>query len=203
MLKFILLYCFLALSLNSFSQIRTGLLIGGGIGFEQGISVDKNNTEFLNGTLFSDTYSYNALLGYRFRFENRTHNNLFFDVDPVLKLQTFLSSDFVPGDGNIYTSVTKESHFVNFSFAVSSSVNYSIIKGLYAGFGIEPTWNIVTDAKPFDIPIFGRVGYNVNNKIDFAITYKQGFTNVINDNRYSKGNVSDLNLSIFIPFTLK
>lgn len=114
-----------------------------------------------------------------------------------------MSSDFVPGDGNIYTSVTKESHFVNFSFAVSSSVNYSIIKGLYAGFGIEPTWNIVTDAKPFDIPIFGRVGYNVNNKIDFAITYKQGFTNVINDNRYSKGNVSDLNLSIFIPFTLK
>lgn len=203
MLRYILLCGFLAISLNSFSQMRTGLLVGGGIGFEHGRSINKNNAEFQAGTVFSDTYSCNALLGYRFRFENNRHSNLFFDVDPLFKLQTFKSSDFVPENGSNYTSVTKESHFLNLAFALSSSINYSIINGLYVGLGVETTWNIVTDGKSFDIPIFGRLGYNMNNKIDFAITYKQGFTNVINDNRYNRGNISDINLSVFIPFTSK
>ena len=54
----------------------------------------------------------------------------------------------------------------------------------------------------FDIPLVWKVGYNINNKIDLAINYRLGFTNVIDDRIYKKGHISDLNLSIFIPFTI-
>lgn len=203
MFKKLLIICFLIVSIHSYSQLRTGILVGGGIGLEQNLSVNKNNTEFLKGVQFKDTYLYNVLLGYRFRFENQSHKNLFFDIDPLLKLQTFKSSDFEPGNTNDYTSVTKEAHYLNFQLAVSASANYKIFKELYVGLGIEPTWNIVTDGKPFDIPILGKIGYNFNNKVDISLTYRQGFTNTINDSKYSKGRTSDIYLSIFIPFTVR
>ena len=95
-------------------------------------------------------------------------------------------------------------HDANLALSLSPSVNYRLVKGLYVGMGIEPTWYMVptNDGKKFDIPLVWKVGYNINNKIDLAINYRLGFTNVIDDRIYKKGHISDLNLSIFIPFTI-
>ncbi len=73
----------------------------------------------------------------------------------------------------------------NLSLALSSSVNYKIVKGLYAGLGLEPTWYVASDGKKFDIPLLWKVGYNINNKIDISVNYRLGFTNTIDTERSS------------------
>jgi len=202
-LLFLLVLTFV--SVETFAQVKTGLLIGGGLGFEQGLKINKNYPPILKkGAYIDDNYQYDGLLGYRIRFENKEHQSLFFDVDPLVNLKVYESKDYYPKDEIPYGPPSWiKSHNVNFSFAISSSINYKIISGLYIGAGIEPTWNIITDGKTFDAPILGRIGFNANNKIDFALTYRQGLTNSLNDNRYTKGRVSDINISVFIPFTSK
>lgn len=187
----------------SYAQTQSGILFGGGLGFEN-TSLDKSNPTYIKGKVFSDSYSYSTFLGYRFRFENVSNKNLFFDIDPLMKLQVFKSS-IIPllYQNPPYSEIIEESHKVNYALAISSSINYRISGGLYIGAGIEPTWNIVTDGKHLDAPVLGRIGYNCHGKVDFALTYKHGFTNVINTDRYTKGRISDLSLSVFIPFKSK
>lgn len=67
--------------------------------------------------------------------------------------------------------------------------------------GLEPTWSVASEGETFDIPLLWKVGYNVNNKIDFAINYRLGFTNTIDSETFRKGQVSDINISVYIPFT--
>jgi len=202
-LLFLLVLTFV--SVETFAQVKTGLLIGGGLGFEQGLKINKNYPLILkDGAYIDDNYQYNGLLGYRIRFENKKYQSIFFDVDPLVNLKVYESKDYYPKDETNYGSPAWiKSHNVNFSLAVSSSVNYRITSSLYIGAGIEPTWNIVTDGKHFDAPVLGRIGYNCHGKVDFALTYKQGFTNVINTDRYTKGRISDLSLSVFVPFKSK
>lgn len=190
---------FISMSVCSYAQTQSGILFGGGLGFENR-TMNKGNSEYLKGTRFKDTYDYSGFLGYRFRFENAANKSLFFDIDPLMKLQVFKSIDY-PQSASIFKEI--DSHNINYALAISSSINYLISGGLYIGVGIEPTWNIVTDGKHFDAPVLGRIGYNCHGKVDFALTYKQGFTNVINTDRYTKGRISDLSLSVFIPFKSK
>lgn len=135
-------------------------------------------------------------LGYRFRFEDKKHTKWFYDIDPLINVKVFKSKEVVDG-GRI------EGNDANLSLALSSSANYKIVKGLYAGIGLEPTWYVASDGKKFDIPLLWKVGYNINNKIDLSVNYRFGFTNTIDTEKYNKGQVSDCNISIFIPFTLR
>lgn len=201
MKRLVMLICFLTVSFHSFAQLRTGLLVGGGMGFEN-TSINKHAEEYSSGVRFDDDHVCDFLVGYRFRFENKIHSKLFFDIDPLLKLQVFQDRTYYSGTST-HVFVAVEAKDINFQLAASLSANYKIVCGLYAGLGLEPTWNIVTEGKHFDAPVLGRIGYNINNKIDFAVTYRQGFTNTVNTSRYSKGRTSDLWLSIFIPFTCK
>lgn len=199
MKKYLLLF-FLLISMSSYAQLRTGLLIGAGVGFDRNVSPNMNNSSIADrvakGSKFYEDYKFNMQLGYRFRFENRIHTKWFYDIDPLINVKLFKSKEVVEG-GRV------EGNDANLSLALSSSVNYKIVKGLYAGVGLEPTWYVASDGKAFDIPILWKVGYNINNKIDFSVNYCLGFTNTIDTEKYKKGQVSDCNISIFIPFTLR
>ncbi len=194
------LITFLLIVVSAYSQNQSGLLIGGGIGFEH-TTPNLKNTDYLKGMRFSDSYKYNVELGYRFRFAQFACERLFIDVDPLLRLQTFKSKSFSPGTGSDYNSgpVIAEANNANFQLALSPSVNFRLIDGFYVGAGFEPTWNIVTDGKHFDIPVFGRLGYDFG-RVGLAVTYRQGFLNVINDRTFDKGRTSSLNFSLFVPF---
>lgn len=185
-------------SITCMAQSQSGLLLGAGIGFES-LSPNTSNSEYKKGTQFDCSYNYNVQLGYRFRFQNPTHERLFFDIDPLMKLQVMKDRTFYPGSSSDYTSVTAEATDINFQIALSPSINYRLFNRFYAGIGVEPTWNIVTDGKHFDIPAFARVGYSFG-KVELALTYRQGFLNVIDDAQYDKGRISDLNIGLFIPF---
>lgn len=199
-MKKYLLFLFLLVTMSSYAQLRTGLLIGSGLGFDRNVAPNMKNPsiigEVAKGATFYENYKYNLQLGYRFRFENRKHAKWFYDIDPLINVKLFKSKEVVDG-GRI------EGNDANLSLALSSSVNYKIVKGLYAGVGVEPTWYVASDGKVFDIPILWKVGYNINNKIDFSVNYRLGFTNTIDTEKYKKGQVSDCNISIFIPFTLR
>lgn len=201
-MKKLLLLLSIIVAIPAFSQNSNGLLLGGGIGFES-LSMNVNNSDYLKGKRFYSTYQYNLSLGYRFRIESFNCNKLFFDIDPLLRLQTLNNETFFPGSNTDYTTVTATAHDINFQLAVSPSANYKLFNGLYVGLGIEPTWNIITNGKHFDIPVFARIGYDINHKIEFAVTYRQGFMNTIDKNVFDKGRTSDLNISVFIPFHIK
>ena len=95
-----------------------------------------------------------------------------------------------------------EANDANLSLALSSSVNYKIVKGLYAGLGLEPTWYVASDGKKFDIPLLWKVGYNINNKIDISVNYRLGLYKYDRYREVQEGTNSDCNISVFIPFTL-
>lgn len=187
-----------------FAQSQSGILVGAGLGFES-LSRNLNHPDYIvDRVQFHSNYKYNVQLGYRFRFESAKNDRLFFDVDPLLKLQTFRNTKFYPSlNDDIYRVSHVSAPDVNFQLALSPSVNYKLFKGLYAGIGVEPTWNMVTEGKHFDIPVFGRLGYNINGIIEFAVTYRQGFLNVIDDKAFTKGRTSDLNIGIYIPLWRK
>ena len=100
-------------------------------------------------------------------------------------------------------------------FSLPLSVNYHLVKGLYAGVGVEPVLDISTYSPGdmpffycnFDLPVHVKVGYTINKKVDIALIYRYGVFNTINDSKdhkaYLDGNLSDLSLSIFVPFVAK
>ena len=186
--------------LSGMAQVRHGLLFGAGIGFEN-LKMDTKSADYLNGIRWNDEYDYNLHLGYRFRFEEAEKGKWFFDVDPLMRLQKLKSYTFYPEEKDkLYSEMSVETNDLNFQIALSVSANYKVFKELYVGAGIEPMANIVTNGKHFDIPVVGKIGYNIGNKIDIALVYRQGFLNTVGKDIYKRGRLSDLGVSIFVPF---
>lgn len=206
-IRFVLLVCAVLFALPTNSQVlRTGLLVGGGLGFEHNLTPNSGRPDiWQEGDYkidYKDKYQFGASLGYRFRIEHGKNDRLFYDMDLILDAKVFKNTKSYYVDNELASRII--GHDANLALSLSPSVNYRLVKGLYVGMGIEPTWYMVptNDGKKFDIPLVWKVGYNINNKIDLAINYRLGFTNVIDDRIYKKGHISDLNLSIFILFTI-
>ena len=184
--------------------LRTGLLAGGSLGLINNLE-PRSNVFHENGQAvqYAYDYQYGLSLGYRFRIENERNDWLFYDLDAWLNGKVFEWETLYLEEYNGYR-VKAISHDASLALAISPSVNYKLIQDLYVGFGVEPTWYMVptTDGKKFDIPCVWKLGYDINHKIDIALTYRLGFTNVIDDKFFKKGNTSDISLSIFIPFTV-
>lgn len=203
-MKKYLLIVFFMIPFVSYAQLRTGLLFAGGLGFERNLSLKPSVLSLedpsYNSVDFLDDYQFHVLLGYRFRIENNQYPRWFYDIDPLINAKVFKKITNYYMDDDLAGNAS--GHDIHLSLAVSSSVNYKIYKGFYAGAGLEPTCYVVSEGKKFDIPILLKIGYNINNKIDFAFNYRFGLTNTIDNQIFEKGQVSDLNISIFIPFTV-
>lgn len=143
-MKKYLLFLFLLVVMSGHAQLRTGLLIGTGLEFDKNVAPNMKNPsiigEVAKGGTFYEDYKCNLQLGYRFRFENRKHSKWFYDIDPLINVKLFKSKEVVEG-GRI------EGNDANLSLALSSSVNYKIVKGLYAGMGLEPNWYMAFEGK--------------------------------------------------------
>ena len=168
------------------------------------------------GFIYNDTFDYTHYLGYRFRFILPKNERVFFDTDATFRynklgVHRYYYPENTPGERD-YMRTIRNGHG---QFSLPLSVNYHLVKGLYAGVGVEPVLDISTYSPGdmpffyfnFDLPVHVKVGYTINKKVDIALIYRYGVFNTINDSKdpkaYLDGNLSDLSLSIFVPFVAK
>lgn len=74
-MRFVLLVCAVLFALPTNSQVlRTGLLVGGGLGFEHNLTPNSGHSDiWQEGDYkigYKDKYQFGASLGYRFRIEH-------------------------------------------------------------------------------------------------------------------------------------
>lgn len=201
-MKKIILLLLLVVSTNCMAQLETGLLISGGFGSVANTSLQLNNPSVVqvlkdNGRYSLDNHI-NAAIGYRFRLHNPRHNAFFYDFDILAGLKTMKFRTYYDGESALVSTSASD---LFCPVSISASFNYKIVKGLYAGVGIAPT-AIFASKTMFDIPAIARVGYNINNKIEFAVNYQYSMLNAFKTSEYDGGRFSEWNISVYIPFTL-
>lgn len=201
-MKRIFLLLLLVISTNCMAQLETGLLVSGGFGNVVNTSLQLNNPSVVQVLKDNGRYSlgnqFNAALGYRFRLHNPKHNAFFYDFDILAGLKTIKFKTF-HGDKTALLSSSASDLFCPVS--ITASFNYKIVKELYIGAGVAPT-AIFASKTMFDIPVIARVGYNINNKIEFAVNYQYSMPNAFKTDEYKGGRFSEWNISVYIPFTL-
>lgn len=86
-----LLFLFLLVAMSSHAQLRTGLLVGGGLGFDRNVAPNMKNPDIIEkvakGTKLFEDYKFNLQLGYRFRIEDKKHTRWFYDIDPLVNAE--------------------------------------------------------------------------------------------------------------------
>lgn len=100
-----LLFLFLLVAMSSHAQLRTGLLVGGGLGFDRNVAPNMKNPDIIEkvakGTKLFEDYKFNLQLGYRFRIEDKKHTRWFYDIDPLVNAKVFKSKDVWSDGGRV------------------------------------------------------------------------------------------------------
>jgi hypothetical protein len=187
-MKKVLLACMLLCSaMYSSAQLaQHGLLLNGGFG---NIDAKIEKPGFAWQTL---EYKSGFSIGYRLRFKKPAPQAFHFDIDM--------------NAGSKFLEWKQEGsrEFAQNSFlSIGGTANYSLIKNLSAGLGIEPLYYCqaymdVFKTK-FDIPVVAKIACNLKF-VELAIYGKYGLINVFETNHLKKGNLGELQLSVFIPF---
>jgi hypothetical protein len=221
--SFILLFLFSAL--YGYSQFKSGFIFGHGKG------IISNVDHFNHYTVFDDSsvnlhhqyyrYKFDATIGYKFRIAPQ-NKPVFYDIDIYIGFRRFDTGYTAIGEYFIQDYDSKRRVIVNeecdiehifHSLSLNPSWNYRLVKGLYAGVGIEPTiYNIGANGASkyfwldndymrwkFDLPLTAKVGYDLKF-IDFSIYYKHGLFDAIDYGHSAPGKFRNLLLSVFIPF---
>lgn len=216
MKRFIVSLLLLSAPLSA-QRLTHGLLLGGGIGFTHNLEVNPACDEYgRDGFIYNDTFDYTLYLGYRFRFILPRNERIFFDTDATFRYNKLgVHRAYYPGNKPDELTPFWTLRNGHGQFTLPLSANYRLVKGLYAGVGVEPVLDISTYSPGdmpffycnFDLPVHLKVGYTISKRVDIALVYRYGFFNTINDAKehkaYLDGNLSDLSLSIFVPFVAK
>jgi hypothetical protein len=204
---------FLFSTLYSYSQFKSGFIIGGGKGSISDVVLKDEDLSWLSNANMQQNYKYkfDVTIGYKFRIapQNRP---FFYDLDLYFGLRRFNTGYIITGefinDFNelIIVNQTYHKQHIYHSFSLNPSWNYRLVKGLYAGAGIEPTvyciWgnnSVYFFRLKFDLPLTAKVGYDLKF-IDFSISYKHGFFDTMDYSYLKPAKFRNLQLSIFIPF---
>lgn len=206
-----ILFLLLLVSSSVFAQTEHGLLIGTGAGFPM-----------QDGSVYMATPSYgynndvkiNGMLGYRFRFLPRQKH--FIDLDATIGLQwmqvykykalllgdidKIQNGDYVVPPGKSFTDFIMP-------ISVAGSWNYRLSNKFHFGLGVIPTLYVQPQAV-FDLSVMAKVGYRVSKRCELGLSYQYGCLNTLkhfNDGPAlgRRGHLSDLMLSVYIPFVIK
>lgn len=204
---FILLACLLLFPMLSQSQLKSGIVAGGG---DSWIHKSKINSLLSSGERdlkWDHRFSFNV--GYQFQYEFKNH----FLIDAALLYQARrvniafqeqriyhnTNNGEQQPEGAIYDN-TKLFNGLSLNFVAG----YKLWKGLKAGIGVEPTIYFNTKAKAnlednkFDIPLVVKVGYDFN-WFQVDLSYKNGFKRIYWNHVVGNTETRDLQLSIFVP----
>lgn len=91
--------------------------------------------------------------------------------------------------------------------AVTATWNYRFTDKFHAGLGVAPKLYVQPHAA-FDLSVVAKMGYRVCKHFELGLSYQYGCLNVMkhfNDGKSQgrKGHLSDLMLSVYIPFSVK
>jgi hypothetical protein len=203
--------CFIA-NVDAQTELKHGILVGGGKGFLQGMEYNKNIPP--NGEIYTETlggnskYKNNFSIGYKLRFQ-KIGNPSFFDMDIQFGAKTnhtYIDYEcyYLRNDAKTFEfPSTYEGNHTFYNFSVAATYNYKIYKKLYTGLGVEPTMYHLDGGGDYrwkyDVPIIGKLGYDFKY-FDVAVVYKYGLTNMMKTARIDAGKFNDWQIQLFIPF---
>lgn len=200
MKKYLFLFLFFISTSLSAQQLKsTGVIIGAGGGriaselssTNAGLSIDKNRSSLDRSGVFE--------LGYRFRFAP-AQKRFFYDVDFLAGYsKTSSEVNFLSDGQTVYSGNLMDQR--DFSIGIGGTFNWTLIKGLNVGVGLQPTVYIWEAAdKVFDIPVVAKVGYDFGF-LELAFSYKQGLTKGYKIFAYENGRLSNWQFSLYIPLS--
>ena len=211
--KKVLLICTLLVSvMYATAQLsQHGIIVSGGIGSVDAKSKYQSSQQPKTSWDYVEfDYKMGLSAGYRLRFKMPTPQSFHFDTDAKVggkfindsqgTYETRYGEDGSPvgiSGGGVSSTV-----MYNFS-AINFTANYSIVKNLSVGLGVEPTYyfdrsnNEFLKSK-FDVPVAAKLSYNLKF-IELEISGKYGLINVIKSDLLKSGKIHDLQLSVFFP----
>lgn len=211
-MKKILFLFLLLISSEVFAQkVEHGVLVGAGVGY-----VTRNKPEFTIDERFGYEYFARPIgkLGYRFRFMPEKVN--FIDLDANVDFQAMKVYEYkvpaledidkIPEGGYGIAPGKSRIEFI-LPISVSASWNYRVTDRFHVGLGVSPTLYVTPNAA-FDLGVLAKLGYRISNCCELGLLYKYGCLNTMkyfNDGPAMgrRGSLSDVVLSVYIPFSLK
>ena len=187
-------------------EINHGLVLGGGLGFINGLKYDVNgriDNIIKEGGDGGFSRKGGIFIGYKLRMSH-PQNAFFYDLDllvggRLMKYSYYLGKSPSPSANQFLPS----EQVALYSLSINPSINYRLWRGLYAGAGISPTLyyrRAKDDRWVFDTSITPRLGYTFG-KIDVALSYRWGLLNKLLDvDDFSGGRLSSLDAQLFISF---
>jgi len=180
-------FALLVIVMSMSAQIsQHGLLLSGGMG-KVDAKIDRSGAD-----LEEITYKFGLSTGYRLRFITPTPGKFHYDVD----LNT--------GAKFLRTLAAATDEFSTNTFAsVGGAANYSLMKNLSLGLGIEPVYyfGVGSDSrvKNFDVPVVAKITCHLKF-VEIGISGKYGTVKLFETDRVKSGKIRELQLSAFIPF---
>ena len=221
MKKILLILALIVSGMSANAQLsQHGLVLNGGTGF-----IDSKNDKS-SPYVREYEYKFGVSAGYLLRFKTPAPKSFHYDIGVNLGVKSWKSTTYFKNGGDyggggygsgydygydpnygygydgygydygysdIYGNRTKWRFFTS----IDGTVNYSIIKNLSVGLGVEPTYYFRYNK--FDIPIVAKIAYNFK-AIELGITGKYGLMNVL-DAAYLKSlKLREIQMYVFIPF---
>lgn len=188
--------------LTGYSQVTSGILIGGGAG--------TLNTKFENnipstriGTIFDGTYNYDLHLGYRFRIQQT--ERFFWDLDALVGMKCLKKSILTATQTNSvhpgYVAYNDLYRDYNYYIGVLPTFNVKMYKGLHAGVGIQPTfvfYRSKSDNCDFALPAVVKLGYDFG-PLSLEASGKFGLLRDGVKDVISRNRAKEFQLSIYVP----
>ena len=214
--SYALIICALCVNAQVISQ--HGIVLNGGTGSLKS-KIDKSI-----GSWEEIDYKFGLSVGYRLRFSKPDVHSFHYDLD--LNVGTKLldnNSYFYNEATGDYLSGYSGSASPDYFTAIGGTINYSLIKNLSMGLGLEPTYYFRqvgrSSKNKLDIPVVAKIAYNLK-KVEIGLSYKYGLMGIeksyggrpsggyssgeynVYDMIYNKSSIKfrDIQLSLFIPF---
>ena len=201
-----ILFLLLLVSSSVFAQVEQGFLVGAGVGFPL---QDKQKVNVFDYESYDNhKVSINGMIGYRLRF--LPENKLFYDLDLKVGFGSMKTTKVTPEDweisdvNHIYLN-EKSKHEFLVPISITAGMNYRLTDKFYVGLGVAPVL-YVSPQTVFDLAVSAKAGYRVAKHCELALTYQYGCFDILKhfNSGYAadgrKGHMSDLMLSVYIPF---
>lgn len=207
-----LLFLLLLVSSSVFAQkVEHGVLAGASLGFPLQDKSEFSGSSAENFSYYNNDLFGGGMIGYRFRF--LPEQKSFFDLDLTAGFQGLSAFRYAgyanagdPNNGSGYFEGADVDDFL-LPISVTATWNYRITDRFHAGLGVAPTLYVSPQAV-FDLSVVGKVGYRVCEHFELGLSYQYGCLNVMKHFNHGnsegrKGHLSNLMLSVYIPFSVK
>ena len=182
-----------------------GFVLNGGFG---SVNAEKGKS----GERWDEyNYQFGIAAGYRIRLKKPELKSFHYDID-VTAGAKYLKAISYGLSGYDGFSSSRTGSTPDYFASIGGTVNYSFIKNIGVGVGIEPTYFFKKDLPGtylegeskerktnFDIPIIAKIYYDLK-WVEIGISGKYGISSVLEKTHLKSGKYREIQMSVFIPF---